>query len=113
MANESPKAPESDETKAEPGKTVELEVRSRGEAGFRRAGRFFGPDPVEDSFTEDTARILRNEPQLLVRDLGEARTDRARGDAKARATAAVKAAESKPEVDETKKHDAKHHAPKV
>jgi hypothetical protein len=109
MANETNKAPETDEAKAEPAKTVDLEVRSRGAAGFRRAGRFFGPDPVEDSFDEDTARILRNEPQLFVRELSEARVERVRTEAKAKATAAVKASEPKPEADDGKKHP----APKV
>ena len=51
---------------------VRLEVRSRSDRGFRRVGRLFGQDPIEDSFTEDAARILETEPQLIVRRLGAA-----------------------------------------
>jgi hypothetical protein len=50
-------------------KTVRLEVRAKNERGFRRVGRLFTQDPVEDSFTEDAARILMQEPQLIVRQL--------------------------------------------
>lgn len=50
-------------------KTVRLEVRSKKENGFRRGGRFFGPDPIEDSFDADAAQRLMNEPNLLTRVL--------------------------------------------
>lgn len=50
-------------------KSVRLEVRSRGDKGFRREGRLWTPDPVEDSFTEEAAQRLLNEPQLIVRKI--------------------------------------------
>jgi len=50
-------------------KSVRLEVRSRGERGFRREGRLWGTDPIEESFTEEAAQRLLNEPQLIVRKI--------------------------------------------
>jgi hypothetical protein len=93
--------------------TVRLEVRSKSPDGFRRAGRFFGPDPVEDSFAQDVADRLRNETQLFVRDVGaplkkpthaspaDAKTDEGGDDEKAKHAAEAKA---KAEADKHGKH---------
>ena len=49
-----------------------LQVQSRSPAGFRRAGREWGPDPVKvplSELTDDQVQALRDEPGLLVVDV--------------------------------------------
>lgn len=48
---------------------VRLEVRSKGEKGFRRAGMHFGPEPVEVELEEAQAQAVLNESMLFVRRL--------------------------------------------
>ncbi len=49
---------------------TKLEVRSKGPNGFRRGGRFFGPDPVTVEIDDDAqADAIMREKQLYVRRL--------------------------------------------
>lgn len=48
---------------------IKLEVRSKGEGGFRRGGRFFGPDPIEVELEDAQAEAIMREKQLFVRRL--------------------------------------------
>lgn len=48
---------------------IKLEVRSKGPNGFRRAGQFFGPDPVEVELDEAPANMVMREKMLFVRRL--------------------------------------------
>lgn len=48
---------------------IKLEVRSKSENGFRRAGRHWGPDPVEVELEDDQAEQVMRETQLFVRRL--------------------------------------------
>lgn len=43
-----------------------LVVGSRSETPFRRAGRAFGPKPVEVDVDDKTAAILKADPMLVV-----------------------------------------------
>lgn len=53
---------------------VKLEVRSKSDKGFFRAGHHFGPTPVEVEVSPEDAERIRNEPQLLVRGVGAGTT---------------------------------------
>lgn len=48
---------------------IKLEVRSKSENGFRRAGRHWGPDPVEVELEDEQAEQVMRESQLFVRRL--------------------------------------------
>lgn len=56
---------------------VKLEVRSKGPNGFRRGGRYWGPDPVEVELESEQADAVMREGNLFVRRLdGGALPDR-------------------------------------
>jgi hypothetical protein len=53
-----------------PTETVKLEVRSKSDKGFNRAGYHFSPEPVEIDVDVEKAQRIVDEPQLFVRQLG-------------------------------------------
>jgi hypothetical protein len=48
---------------------MKIEVRAKSDKGFRRLGKFWGPEPVEVDLSETDAKVLLAEAQLLTRKL--------------------------------------------
>lgn len=51
---------------------AKLEVRARADKGFYRLGRHWKQDPEVVEVSEQEASVLRNEAQLIVRDVQDA-----------------------------------------
>ncbi len=87
--------------------SIKLEVRSKSPNGFRRAGRYWGPEPVEVELEGELANQVMHERQLLVRRMdGQPipSRDAARPPSKAVTAAPTPAGGEQPPTGEAEEH---------